>query len=51
MNPASSVAASPVDVLVIGAGPAGAVAAALARRRGYSVRILEKLTFPRFQIG
>ncbi|MGQ0618683.1 MAG: NAD(P)/FAD-dependent oxidoreductase [Panacagrimonas sp.] len=41
----------PIDVLVIGAGPAGAVAAALARRAGYSVRILEKLEFPRFQIG
>ena len=40
-----------IDVLVIGAGPAGAVAAALARRAGYSVRILEKLEFPRFQIG
>jgi flavin-dependent dehydrogenase len=43
--------ANPVDVVVIGAGPAGAVAAGLARRRGYSVRILEKLAFPRFQIG
>lgn len=40
-----------VDVLVIGAGPAGAVAAALARKAGYSVRMLEKLEFPRFQIG
>ncbi len=40
-----------IDVLVIGAGPAGAVAAALARRAGYSVRMLEKLEFPRFQIG
>lgn len=40
-----------VDVVVIGAGPAGAVAAALARRRGLSVRILEKTQFPRFQIG
>lgn len=41
----------PVDVVVIGAGPAGAVAAALARRRGLSVRMLEKTQFPRFQIG
>lgn len=40
-----------VDVVVIGAGPAGSVAAALARRRGLSVRILEKTQFPRFQIG
>lgn len=43
--------APPVDLLVIGAGPAGAVAAALARRRGYSVRVLEKQQFPRFSIG
>lgn len=40
-----------VDVVVIGAGPAGAVAAALARRRGFGVRMLEKTHFPRFQIG
>lgn len=48
---ASAVPQSDIDVLVIGAGPAGAVAAALARRAGYSVRMLEKLEFPRFQIG
>jgi flavin-dependent dehydrogenase len=41
----------PVDVLVIGAGPAGAMAAVLARRHGLSVRILEKTRFPRFSIG
>jgi len=40
-----------VDVLVIGAGPAGAMAAALSRRRGLSVRVLEKTQFPRFSIG
>ncbi len=40
-----------VDVLVIGAGPSGAIAAALLVRRGYSVRVLEKETFPRFSIG
>ncbi|HEX7380902.1 MAG TPA: NAD(P)/FAD-dependent oxidoreductase [Nevskiaceae bacterium] len=40
-----------VDVAVIGAGPAGAVAAALARRKGLSVRVLERGHFPRFQIG
>ncbi len=42
---------SPVDVLVIGAGPAGAMAAALSRRQGLSVRVLEKTQFPRFSIG
>ncbi|WP_035056696.1 NAD(P)/FAD-dependent oxidoreductase [Andreprevotia chitinilytica] len=39
------------DVLVIGAGPAGAVAAALLRRQGRHVVVLEKETFPRFSIG
>ncbi|MDB5986545.1 MAG: FAD-binding protein [Nevskia sp.] len=43
--------ASAVDVLVIGAGPAGALAAAFARRQGLSVRVLEKIEFPRFSIG
>ncbi len=40
-----------VDVLVIGAGPAGAVAAAIVHKAGYSVKVVEKLTFPRFVIG
>lgn len=44
-------AESMVDVLVIGAGPAGAMAAALSRQRGLSVRVLEKTQFPRFSIG
>ncbi len=39
------------DVLVIGAGPAGTVAAAIVHKAGYSVRIVEKLKFPRFVIG
>lgn len=40
-----------VDVLVIGAGPAGSVAASYLKKQGYSVTILEKEKFPRFQIG
>ncbi|MCL2177907.1 MAG: NAD(P)/FAD-dependent oxidoreductase [Proteobacteria bacterium] len=39
------------DVVIIGAGPAGAVAAGLLRRAGRAVTILEKETFPRFIIG
>lgn len=40
-----------VDVLIIGAGPAGSVAAGLLRQRGIQVLVLEKETFPRFSIG
>ena len=40
-----------VDILIIGAGPSGAIAAALLVNKGYSVRVLEKQTFPRFSIG
>jgi flavin-dependent dehydrogenase len=39
------------DVLVIGAGPAGSIAAALLARRGYEVEVLERERFPRFSIG
>ena len=40
-----------VDVLVIGAGPSGTVAASIVNKAGYSVKIVEKLQFPRFVIG
>ncbi|MDO5058965.1 MAG: NAD(P)/FAD-dependent oxidoreductase [Neisseria sp.] len=39
------------DVAVIGAGPAGAVAAALLNKQGWKVCVLEKQHFPRFVIG
>lgn len=39
------------DVLVIGAGPSGTIAAAIIRKAGYEVTIVEKLNFPRFVIG
>jgi flavin-dependent dehydrogenase len=39
------------EVVVIGAGPAGAIAAALLRRRGRDVLVLERQRFPRFVIG
>lgn len=38
-------------VVVIGAGPAGAVAAALLKRKGHDVLMLERQHFPRFSIG
>jgi len=40
-----------VDVLVIGAGPSGTIAASIMHRSGLSVQIVEKMTFPRFVIG
>lgn len=40
-----------VDVLIIGAGPAGALAAALLCRQGLGVLVLEREQFPRFSIG
>lgn len=39
------------DVLVIGAGPSGAIAAAILKRKGHDVRIVERQKFPRFSIG
>jgi len=39
------------DVLIIGGGPAGSVAAAHLAQKGYSVSIVEKVPFPRFVIG
>ncbi len=39
------------DVIIIGAGPAGSVAASMLRRMGRSVTVLESATFPRFSIG
>jgi flavin-dependent dehydrogenase len=40
-----------VDILVIGAGPSGTVAAAAANQRGMKVKVIEKQRFPRFIIG
>jgi len=39
------------DVIVVGAGPAGATTSALLARRGFRVLVLEKDHFPRFHIG
>lgn len=42
---------SETDVVIIGAGPAGSVAAAMLVKRGYRVEVLERQHFPRFSIG
>ncbi|HUG59454.1 MAG TPA: NAD(P)/FAD-dependent oxidoreductase [Candidimonas sp.] len=39
------------EIVVIGAGPAGAVASALLKRKGHNVLMLERQQFPRFSIG
>ncbi len=40
-----------VDVLVIGAGPSGAVSASILHQKGIKVKVVEKQKFPRFVIG
>jgi flavin-dependent dehydrogenase len=39
------------DVIVVGGGPAGTTAATLLAQQGFSVTLLERERFPRFQIG
>jgi len=39
------------QIVIIGAGPSGAIAAALLRRYGHEVLVLERQKFPRFSIG
>ena len=40
-----------VEIVIIGAGPAGSVAAALLRQQGREVLVIEREQFPRFSIG
>ncbi|MDC6403862.1 MULTISPECIES: NAD(P)/FAD-dependent oxidoreductase [Maribacter] len=40
-----------VDILIIGAGPSGSVAAAYLFNAGFKVKVVEKNKFPRFVIG
>lgn len=39
------------DVIIIGAGPSGAVAASILVQKGWRVLVIEKEEFPRFSIG
>ena len=39
------------QVVIIGAGPSGSIAASLLHRKGIDVRVIEKSVFPRFSIG
>ncbi len=39
------------EIVIMGAGPAGSVAAGLLRRQGREVLVIEKEQFPRFSIG
>ena len=52
VGPATDTGAGlPVDVLVIGGGPAGTTAATFLARKGWNVALLEKDAHPRFHIG
>ena len=39
------------DVLIIGAGPGGSIAASVLHREGFRLLVVEKQQFPRFVIG
>jgi flavin-dependent dehydrogenase len=39
------------DVVIVGAGPAGAIVSALLNRQGHKVVVIERQHFPRFSIG
>ena len=50
-NTRMTLATERTQVLIVGAGPAGSVAAALLRKQGREVLMLEREQFPRFSIG
>jgi flavin-dependent dehydrogenase len=51
MTEASKSKSESVEILIVGAGPAGSVAAALLRQQGRQVLVIEREQFPRFSIG
>ncbi len=50
-SPDGNLAPDNIDVIIIGAGPSGSVAAALLHSHGHRVHIIERQHFPRFSIG
>jgi len=40
-----------VDILIIGSGPSGCVAASYLHKQGFNIKVVEKSKFPRFVIG
>lgn len=51
MKPTQQMKTEIVDVLIIGAGPAGCIAAGILNKNGYNIKVVEKEQFPRFVIG
>ncbi|MCK4840943.1 MAG: tryptophan 7-halogenase [Methylococcales bacterium] len=47
----AKVVAESKQIIIIGAGPSGSVAAALLQNKGHQVTIIERDSFPRFSIG
>ena len=40
-----------VDILIIGAGPSGSVAAGYLQKQGAKIKVVEKQKFPRIVVG
>src|SRR5437868_5223576 len=49
--PTNSTKNDPLDVIVVGGGPAGSTTSTLIAKAGYRVRLFERARFPRFHIG